>query len=398
MFSDPSLGTLSRLPPEIRLQIWSHFSLKQTPYGPADLVPLTSIEPRLALLLASRRIYDEVTEHLYKNVTLRFQIDPSYQHRSWLTVKSNIGISWHLQNVDDAVSRGFGALPYEKPKAIRINITAPDGRDPGQIVCLWKKCLDLGELLGKSFGGRRNIEILLENRKDLQWFQDGLPQMSVSATRNRCKCSPQDGQIDRPDKTFIQKDDIRIVLTAFQHLRNIKEIKICPPQDKRRSFKDYTNHLENLLMQKEVFRTLVGPPNSRNEPIFQQKRDDLSMNLDRELDFLPGETAEIMRSDRFGSWYSNGLGRKPSYEDELEKSLKARDPEYYSKSIQLVLRYEPMLKLLQRAMKSHTGAAKECFETYPGSLSPDDALLQILNALNSRLIEEGCGVTHRLLD
>lgn len=357
MFSDPSLGNLSRLPPEIRLQIWSHFSLKQTQFGPVDLVPLTSIEPRLALLRASHRIHDEVTEHLYRNVALRFQIDPSYQHRSWLTVKSNIGISWHLQNVDDAVSRGFGAFPYEKLKAIRINITAPDGRDPGQIVCLWKKCQDLGELLGKSFGGLRNIEILLKNRKDLQWFQDGLPQMSVSATRNRYKCSPQDRQIDQPDTTFVEEDDIRIVLTAFQHPRNIKEIKIYPPQDKRRSIKDYMNHLEERLMQTEVFRTLLGRTNSNYDWIFQKERDELSMNLDRELDFLPGETAEIMLLDRFGSWFSNGLSRESSYENKLEKSLKALDPEY-NKSMQLLVRYLLILKFLQRAMKSQTGAAR----------------------------------------
>jgi hypothetical protein len=43
-------------------------------------------------------------------------------------------------------------LPYRKPKQLKIEIDTPDSRDSGQIVCLWKKALDLVELLEKPPG------------------------------------------------------------------------------------------------------------------------------------------------------------------------------------------------------------------------------------------------------
>jgi hypothetical protein len=135
---DPSLGNLSWLPLEMRLQIWDRLSLYPIQCGATDPASPASRQTRLAFLQTSHRIHDEVSKHLYKDVVLRFQVFPEYQYRSWLTVESNAGTRWHLQDLDDAVSRGFGKLPYEKLKGIRVEIDAPCRRTQAKYLPLEK--------------------------------------------------------------------------------------------------------------------------------------------------------------------------------------------------------------------------------------------------------------------
>ena len=48
------------------------------------------------------------------------------------------------------------------------------------------------------------------------------------------------------------------------------------------------------------------------------------MDLDAELDVLPGETASVLRLERFSTWYMDGLISESKYKQELERILKVR--------------------------------------------------------------------------
>ena len=343
MLFDTSLGNMSYLPPEIRLQIWDHLSLYPIQRAETDPVSPTSRQPRLAFLQISNRIYDEASRHIYKDVVLRFQVFPEYQYRSWLTVESNAGTKWHLQDLDDAVSRGFGKLPYEKLKGIRVEIHAPHRRDPGQVVCLWKKCLDLARLLEQANHGLPNVEIHLKDSTWAKWSVDGKPQKSLAVD-----C------INGEDND----EDYEIVLTAFYRLRNVQTAKVYLPEDM--VYNNYTYNIGIVLEQEEAFGTSLDADDPWNDKILQKDQDQMFMDLDVELDLLPGNTANMMRLERFSSWYTDGLDSESKYERELERILKTRSALYYNDNIPhyIQIRHAAMRTFYPRSLYHQCQASK----------------------------------------
>ena len=57
----------------------------------------------------------------------------------------------------------------------------------------------------------------------------------------------------------------------------------------------------------------------------QEDLDDLSVDLDLELDVLPGKTANMMRLHRFTTWYTPRLGSDYKYVEEYERIIKSHN-------------------------------------------------------------------------
>lgn len=354
---DSSFGTLSRLPPEIRLQIWDHFSLHPFQREATDQTPARPTQPRLAFLQTSQRIHDEASTHLYKNATLRFQISPQHQHRSWLTVRSSAsnGASWQLEDLNDAISRGFMELPYEKLKGVYVEIDAPCRRDPGQIFCLWQKCLELAGMLEQSHNSLPDLEVYLNDSALAAWCDDGEPQKSLV--------------VDRPtfrdptlidwwcEVTDIDSEDYVIVLKAFQKLCSAQTARIYLPYHSA-SGSEFVSNIETLISRKESSGTRSYPVDARAEKCIQDDLDDMHMDLDLALDILPGATAAMLRLERFSSWYVDGLGSESRYEKTLERIFKAQDDSRFSTNPpRLVqLRYEAMQAFNPRSLFHRYGS------------------------------------------
>lgn len=110
------------------------------------------------------------------------------------------------------------------------------------------------------------------------------------------------------------------MLTAFQRLRNARTAKIYLPEDMWCD--DYLAiNTEDVLVEKPS-----GPEKDATDPWssinLQIDQDKISMNLDIELDVLPGSTARMMRLERFSSWFTDGLDSESKYERELERILR----------------------------------------------------------------------------
>lgn len=314
MYRHLSLGNLSRFPPEIRLQIWDDL-LHSIQYE-TDPVPATSKQARFSILQTSHWIHGEVSTLVYKDVSLRFQVLPEYQYQSWLTIECNAGKKWHLQNWNDALSRGFVKLPYEKLKGIQVEIFAPCRMDPGQIVCLWKKCLDLARLLEHSGRGLPNFEIHLKDSTGAKWFFDDKPQSSVAVDRSK-RFPPRDKVIDRSnEQSHIKDKDYKIALTPFCRHRNVKSAKIYLPEDMGFD-KQFAYNMEKVLVQKEIFGHWLNVDDPWDDKSLQDNQDQMFMDLDIELDMLPGITANMMCLERFSSWYTDRSGSESKYEREL---------------------------------------------------------------------------------
>ena len=277
MAHESSLGLLASLPVELRDQIWDYLSLKPGRFG------IESTQPKLAFLQASRQVYREASPIVYGDVILQFHIDPKYQYKSWLNVKSNFGAQWLLQNLDNAMQRGFDKLPYEKLGNIQINIEAPNRRDPGQLICLYKKCLDLAVLLECAKHGLPNLELSLLDSTSAKWSLEGKPQKSVAIDRKK-RYPPTDDIVDRTnEETYIIADDPHIVLIAFYRLRNARSAKVGVPRDMYRD-DNVVNNVAETMMEKEPIGTYLDPDDPWNDGALQRLLDQISMDLDLELD------------------------------------------------------------------------------------------------------------------
>lgn len=387
LFFDPSLGNLSRLPPEIRLQIWDLFSLYPIECGVKDPAFPKLRQPRLAVLQTSHRIHDEVSKHLYKDVVLRFHVLPEYQYRSWLTVEGNTGTKWYLQNLDDAVSRGFAKLPYEKLKGIQVEIDAPCRFDPGQIVCLWKKCLDLAALLEQAERGLPNLEIHLKDSESAKWSVDSEPQMSVAVDRVK-SYPPRDAITDRSnEQTDIKNADYEFALIPFHRLRNVQTAKVYLPGDMVCN-NEYAYNTETILTEKEPFGTWLKADDPWNDQRVQADQDQIFMDLDVELDLLPGITANMLRLERFSSWYTNGLDSASRYENELQRIIKTRSYSRcnYNEPEQIQYRYAAMRAFNPRSL-FHWYKAPKSWDM-PTRLVPSTDATTIQEAIVSGTIKE----------
>lgn len=226
------LGALFQLPPEIRLQIWDHLPLFPSLCKlPDPHESLTSGHLIFAILQTSRWLRDEICNFFYKDVVLRFHVVPEYQYQSWITVEKDPNITWQLQDLDDGLSRGFGQMPLEKLKGTVIEINAPSPEDPGQVICLWQKCLDLAQLLETHNERFPRLEIILTDSASAQWFRKGRPQRNIAIDQGRRR-PLQDNHFDYLyERPKIVSNDIQLVLRAFYRLRSAQDIRVSVPND-----------------------------------------------------------------------------------------------------------------------------------------------------------------------
>ncbi|KAL9027767.1 MAG: hypothetical protein Q9196_003761 [Gyalolechia fulgens] len=291
MGHNTSLGTLASLPRELRDQIW------------ADLLMGGHFVP----LQTSRQVQAEISSRL-SNKDLIFHVSPRYRYRSWIRVESSFGARWLLSDLVDATKRGFDKLPFEKLNKIRINIAAPDGEDPGQIVCLYNKCMDLAELLENSKQALPNIEIRLLETRFANWNTKNQTQTHIPLVSD-----------------FYFTDDHEFLLFAFSRLRYVISAKISVPveYDGHEGFKShFVGNLARAMVLEEPFGTCSDPEHPWVDEETQENADNIFTDFDLALDQLLGPTAEMLRLDRFSSWYTDELHGESRYERRYARIIK----------------------------------------------------------------------------
>lgn len=304
MARNQGLGTLASLPRELRDQVWQ----------------LLSMERRFAFIRASQQVLAEASpikdRIIYNGTVLKFNVCPTYRRNSWVDVETQFKPKWVLQNVDDAMRFGLHKLHYERLRRIEINIKAPDGKDPGQIINLYQKCVDLASLLGNARAGLPDLEINLLNSSLARWTLGGHPSSSVYYhLREHYAYGPFKYAIYGSEGSFYF-DDTEIVVHAFCRLRNAKSASLHKPWTKPY---DHTEDDELIAL------TVPDPFNvdlDQDDRDDQRQLDEIFIGLDLALDILPGDTANMLRLDRFSSWYDDKSRSESHYEKELERIIR----------------------------------------------------------------------------
>lgn len=338
MYPNSSLGVFASLPRELRDQIWHCLSVQRCSN----------------IFQTSHQIYTEASRTFYTNQILRLHIGPKYQRKSWLIIKSNLGAEWPLQSLDHAVQQGFNKLPFEKLKRLQINIEAPDSTDPGQLICLYQKCRDLVALLECAQQGLPDLEINLLDSALVKWSEEGKPKRSVSIDpkrhypplRRSFEYHPEGLSSDEfedeqhrtqrfnryardPKPTYSlydddeesqnSDDDEEIILYTFSRLRNARSASISGPGQPDGHLR---HNIALIIEQKHPFGTYLDSDDIWDDAQCQKTTDETYIQLDLDLDLLPGPTANMMRLDRFSSWYKNNTSGESKYAEEYERIIR----------------------------------------------------------------------------
>ncbi|CAG8974632.1 hypothetical protein HYALB_00009810 [Hymenoscyphus albidus] len=271
--TDPGLGMFSLLPSEVRRMIWKHF----TPHlhvGQSLPRKPNRFTPEQQMLLTSRKIYAELASEVpsgYNGHRILFIVSPQYRNKPWIQAvnyKGGVsGVRWYLKDLEDATSRGFDKLPWERLN-VQIHILAPQKEDAGQVLCLNKKIVDLVQML-KQAKRFRCFNIVFEYTRDASWFDNGRPQCSIDLGRYN-----NDDHYDYEWKKLRMRD-------AFTQTR-----KVIKQKGLRQS--------EDAKIQKDV--------------------ESLGIK-----DNLPSKTANMLRLDLFSGWYTDKLHGESPYEDKMKK-------------------------------------------------------------------------------
>ena len=159
METNPGLGTLLPLPPEVRAQIWSYFSLTTI-----QKIPIPG--SRLAILQCGRTIYSEAVVEVYRNVRLSFRIDSNFEMSTNdifdittnATSKEQPNTEWtHVTSW-----RSFGRIPFTLMKSIDIRIEPAKFYEPAQVIWTWLQCRRVSKYLQRrSKNGLPHFKICL---------------------------------------------------------------------------------------------------------------------------------------------------------------------------------------------------------------------------------------------
>lgn len=338
----PGLGNLILLPAEIRSKIYDE-CLQQRHFG---------------LLYSSKEIYSEFIPLLREKFVLTFHIDPSESEMSSsrCTTDSRVHIvnkynqSWgHARNEINTASPHrdeiLDDMPIDEFGKIRILIDAPNPRDPGQIVRVWYQCTRLMSALLPQW--KYVIEVP-ETQADLiiprGRKSSELPPIEIVLTRSGAKTWSSGGNLNHSVPCYDgwnpvtqsvwilpegQHSDLEVVLMPFCRIRNAASVTVQLPPDCPNN--RYVNAIRAFLSDEtkgsDPFGTLVhnggqcafGSPcflwgswDSQGEGLDGFEDDEtvlgrehaMSAWLDYLLDDMDGDTARLLRRERFENWCS----------------------------------------------------------------------------------------------
>ena len=155
-----------------------------------------------------------------------------------------------------------------------------------------------------------------------KWNSGDKPNKSIYLDRQR-HYPPNPMKIDLyKEETWNKHEDYVIVLYPFSQLRNARSAEVCRPVDLIDA-NDFGRSVAMNMEEKEPVGTYLNPDDPWDDAAIQQEIDQIYMDLDLDLDLLPGPTANMMRLERFSSWYTDKLGGESHYERENERIIRS---------------------------------------------------------------------------
>jgi hypothetical protein len=174
------LGHFAKLPPELRLCIWDWLlPYADTERYPGKELPWPRPNTSLTILRTSWRLHDEISHHLYSNLTVSFTIDPlesvwTYCRLPKFTLRFTIGC------MGRAFYRGLNNFPFHRVP-VRVDILPPKPSSPGQLILLFERLQVLVDFLSMA-KSIKTVDIHFRHAADKRrkWHKQGKPLRSLT--------------------------------------------------------------------------------------------------------------------------------------------------------------------------------------------------------------------------
>lgn len=212
---DPTpLGHFTYLPVEIRERIWLNF----LPCGEDSEDARHAFEKDLVIRRTNSTLHYEVSSTLYDKSELEFELTPCPD--AWLRVTFTTEhyllataptVTWVIQDVDDAHSRGFQHLPFHIISEIVIKLYAPNPDSAAEIFILFDKVTKLVELL-RHASTIDNLCIVFEKNGNQEWH-------------HRWEFD-EEGDVEEQSHPMPEANDCDAMTVPFCDLRNIENISV----------------------------------------------------------------------------------------------------------------------------------------------------------------------------
>ncbi|KAJ5773046.1 hypothetical protein N7457_007942 [Penicillium paradoxum] len=311
----PSLGTLSKLPTEIRLLIWDY--LLDTIHTQLPNHTTYSANP-LSILCASGYLYNEISSHLYHECTQHIVLDPEYDKHEWMKVRlqsRTVNVDLIFKNNEEAKTH-FQTFPHHRTNMV-VYLAPPSSMDPGQVVLMWQKTTALVDLLIPTTSTQQ-VRVCTVG----SWESIDPP---THWQGRRSDFFEMGGLQETISSPYTYHPDQDIALLPFLRLGLwFKNPHIDVPALSDDEFNILHHHLSSLFNQKGFnhrFNTLHCL--RKETAVFQIERTIIETDvfLDNSLDELPGITAAFLRLERFKHWFKDGQSCISPYEEKVAEKL-----------------------------------------------------------------------------
>ena len=323
------LGTLEKLPTELRCMIFEHCIANHSVSG---------------ILRASKQLHSEFRSFLYEEFELAFHIDPANTAGTVRILNFDHDTVDCLSNHRDHSSI-IEKTPFHRFKAIRVSINAPDPEDPGQMVRCWKQCPGLMQVLLPVWG---DADRLPESSQDFdihaygyQWVRKirRLPPITIEFVDKgeRKWALSQPGSFSRVATELVLKSgvcwnhgvpsynerddagpntvpgniessDVDILIKAFQRIRCADSVRVkLPPwttEIDNEFLEGALRNLNRLAKIEHPFGIILTPSDVIGVHTAMSRQDTMHLWLEYLLDDLDGPAAALLRRQRYGKWCS----------------------------------------------------------------------------------------------
>ncbi|KAL1979557.1 hypothetical protein VTN96DRAFT_5570 [Rasamsonia emersonii] len=304
-----TLGLFSRLPYEVREQIWLEFA----PTG-QDMCLRCTQKTDLRILCTSRDLYDEISRVLYQTSSLEFDLSPIHQPgKIWTTVhfkqgrhQQRVNARWILHSLADARSRGFHHLPFDRIDNVIVNLSAPNPKGAGRLFWLWQKVTDLVSLFKEAATTIRNLTIRLQ------------------------KCNNKNGQdwLDRwgtANQSIFRLYDHDVVVVPFCTLRNLETIDVETHSKELEDTIDWKimNWAMNAVWDRSWNHCVSADYTKGDEDGIAEHDVDRKVASDyfwiyKELwNYAEGNAANLARRNFLSSWFAQGSSGYSKFEQQI---------------------------------------------------------------------------------
>jgi hypothetical protein len=312
----PSLGSLARLPPEVRAFVWWFLLSEYEPRLPPSSIERTQTWHNHDLIGKSLPKLPSPLTFLLTHPVIYQEIYPKLDQRSILYIcVQHDKYGWYFKDNKGSGDPNLHKLYSNRFHTVHIDIYAPGKSDPGQLIQLRHKVMHLACGLAGYHSLLKNCPeiydkpcyqtILNSCEQDNGWHR----RYHEEASRLEFDfldyglCSWFHGSTPQRSSEALNISDLETIMSIFFYVNDLtgRKLQIRLPQGAE-VLDDFRLLASRIKHRMKTTKALVFQRYQSNQPLIAEQTD-TTFKLDNALDEMPGDAAAHLRRVRFKKWW-----------------------------------------------------------------------------------------------